>query len=77
MSRETRKPERTPVTAAEWFVALDARPSDEVTAARLSSWLDRVWTRTVASTRVEWSRGARSPGPNARLIVASSSVSHG
>jgi TolB-like protein len=41
MSRETRKPEREPVTAAEWFVALDSRPSDEVTAARLSAWLDR------------------------------------
>ncbi len=41
MSRETRKPEREPVTAAEWFVALDSRPSDEVSAARLASWLDR------------------------------------
>ena len=41
MSRETREPEREPVTAAEWFVALDSRPSDEVTAARLSAWLDR------------------------------------
>ncbi len=41
MSREMRKPEREPVTAAEWFVALDSRPSDEVTGARLSAWLDR------------------------------------
>jgi TolB-like protein len=41
MSRATRTPEREPVTAAEWFVALDARPSDEVTAARFSAWLDR------------------------------------
>jgi TolB-like protein len=41
MSRETRKPDREPVTAAEWFVALDARPSDEITAARFASWLDR------------------------------------
>lgn len=41
MSRDMRKPEREPVTAAEWFVALDSRPSDQVTAARLSAWLDR------------------------------------
>ena len=41
MSGETRQPEREPVTAAEWFVALDSRPSDEITAARLASWLDR------------------------------------
>lgn len=41
MNDEARKPEREPVTAAEWFVALDSRPSDEVTAARLSVWLDR------------------------------------
>jgi len=41
VSGETRNPEREPVTAAEWFVALDSRPSDEVTAARLSAWLDR------------------------------------
>jgi TolB-like protein len=41
MSRETLKPEREPVTAAEWFVALDSHPLDEITAARLASWLDR------------------------------------
>jgi len=41
MSGETRKPEREPVTAAEWFVALDSRRSDEVTAVRLAAWLDR------------------------------------
>jgi TolB-like protein len=41
MSRDTRHPEREPVTAAEWFVALDSRPSDEITAARFTSWLDR------------------------------------
>jgi TolB-like protein len=41
MSGETRKPEREPVTGAEWFVALDSRPSDEITTARLAAWLDR------------------------------------
>ena len=41
MSRETRTPGREPVTAAEWFVALDSRPTDEIAAARLGAWLDR------------------------------------
>ena len=41
MSLARSKPEREPMTAAEWFVALDSRPCDEVTAARLAAWLDR------------------------------------
>jgi hypothetical protein len=43
----------------------------------VSSRLDRVWTRTVASTLFACRAGSRSSGPNARRIEASSSVSHG
>jgi TolB-like protein len=40
MTERNAKPERDPETAAEWFVAIDATPPDELAAARLSAWLD-------------------------------------
>ena len=40
MAERKAKPERDPETAAEWFVAIDGSPPDELAAARFSAWLD-------------------------------------
>ena len=45
--------------------------------SRVSSRLERVWTRTVPSTPAAASSGARSSGANGRRMAASSSVIHG
>jgi TolB-like protein len=41
MSDERIRRNGEPATAAEWYVAIDARAPDDVTAARLTAWLDR------------------------------------
>jgi TolB-like protein len=41
MSGERIRRNGEPATAAEWYVAIDARAPDDVTAARLQAWLDR------------------------------------
>ena len=41
MSDERIRRNGEPATAAEWYVAIDARTPDDVTAARLAAWLDR------------------------------------
>jgi len=41
MSDERIRRNGEPATAAEWYVAIDARAPDDVTAARLIAWLDR------------------------------------
>lgn len=40
MTERDEKLDREPSTAAEWFVAIDERPPDDVAAARFSAWLD-------------------------------------
>jgi TolB-like protein len=61
MSRDPKRPRSETASAAEWFVALDSSPSDEVCAARLAAWLDRAAEHEVELERcdaaVEIARG--------------------
>jgi TolB-like protein len=61
MSRDPKRPRSETASAAEWFVALDSSPSDEVGAARFAAWLDRAAEHEVELERcdaaVEIARG--------------------
>jgi len=63
MSDERIRRNGEPATAAEWYVAIDARAPDDVTAARFAAWLDRAAEHEPAlercSAAVEIARGLK------------------
>jgi TolB-like protein len=51
MTGRSATPGHEPGTAAEWFVAIDANPPDDIAAARFSAWLDGSADRETALER--------------------------